>query len=335
MGKLIVVGDIHLQNSLPKKYQAIDFLEWLSCQEFNNENNDLLLLGDLCEVNSTFELFGVYVDYFENKFNFNRIVILQGNHDCVNQSTILSIFKPLNNVEIITDFEIYNFGKDLKCAMLPHYNHEGTDRISMIERYGNLYKDLNDVEFDYGFGHIEDDTEHFSKKFCDTSKLKVKTWMNGHIHTSNIQNGGHYLGSPILNSSTESGKIPYIASIDLDTKEYELIEVPKFMEYYEVTYPNKIPKIDTKYGLFLVKDSIDKNTTTEEYSKQAKEMGFDFYARRILSKKAIENIDDSSYNEERDSLESMFNAFSKRNELSNEISDICLNVIRLKEGKNA
>ena len=64
-------------------------------------------------------------------------------------------------------------------------------------------------------------------------------------------------------------------------------------------------------------------------------MGFDFYARRILSKKAIENIDDSSYNEERDSLESMFNAFSKRNELSNEISDICLNVIRLKEGKNA
>lgn len=324
MSKLIVVGDIHLQDHEPKKSQCLDFLDWLFNQDFNNENNSILFLGDLCEINSSYETYEVFVDYFVNKSKFENILILQGNHDCVNQSTILSLFRPLPKVTILTDWDVINY-HNVKILALPYYNHEGSEKVSMVECYSNLYKEL-DTEFDYGFGHIEDDTEHFSKKFCDTSKLKVKIWLNGHIHTENVTKGGHYLGSPILNSSTESGKTPYIASIDSEKKTYELIEVPKFMEYYEVEYPNKLPKINTKYGLFLVKNSIDKNTTIEEYSKQAESMGFKFYARRILSKKSTVDIEECTDN----SNSLTFDDFAKASKLEDDIADICKEVIRLK-----
>ena len=99
--KLVVCGDIHLQCREPKKSQCLDFLSWLFNQDFNNENNSLLFLGDLCEINSPFELFGVFVDYFTNKSKFEKIYLLQGNHDLANQSTILSLFRPLPNIEVI------------------------------------------------------------------------------------------------------------------------------------------------------------------------------------------------------------------------------------------
>ena len=335
--KLVVCGDIHLQSKSPKYDNAIDTLSWIFNSDFNNPKNSLLLLGDLVEINSPYELYEVYIDYFENKSKFEQIFILEGNHECANQSTVLSLFRPLKNVEVITEWKAWKY-YNCNLLFLPFYNHEGTDKKPMVETYSNLYsieyddifsgehRIMSDTEFDYGFGHIEDDTEHFSKKFCDTSKLKVKTWMNGHIHTANIQNGGHYLGACTLNSSTESGRTPYIAKINGETKEYELVEVPKFLEYYEVEYPNKLPKIDTKYGLFLVRNSLDKKVTEEEYSKQAEELGFKFYARKILSKKSkvlevgeVEKIENLTFDDFADSVE-----------LDDSIRDICKEVIKLK-----
>ena len=329
---LIVVGDIHLQESQPKKNQCLDILNWIFDSDFNNENNSLLFLGDLCEINSPYELYEVYVDLFVNRSKFETIFIVEGNHECANQSTVLSLFRPLKNVEVITEWKAWKY-YNCNLLFLPFYNHEGTDKKSMIEEYSNLggkIATFNGEEFsdkfDYGFGHIEDDTEHFSKKFCDTSKLKVKTWMNGHIHTANIQNGGHYLGACTLNSSTESGRTPYIAKINGETKEYELIKVPKFLEYYEVEYPNKLPKITTKYGLFLVKNSLDKNTTLEEYTKQAKELGFEFYARKIMNKKSkVLEVDEIGNTEKL-----TFDDFAKTVGLEDSISDICKEVIKLK-----
>lgn len=326
MHKLIVAGDIHLQNKNPKKSQCLDFLDWLFKQDFNNEDNSLLILGDLCEVNSPPELYEVYVDYFVNKSRFEQIFILQGNHDCVSQSTILSIFRPLPKVKVITEWCVWNY-YNCNLLFLPFYNHEGTDKRPMIEVYSELYKShLSEKKFDFGFGHIEDHTEHFSKKFCDVSKLDVNTWLNGHIHTPTIQNGGHYLGSPILNSVTESGKTPYIAVIDGEDKSYELVEVPKFMEYYEVEYPNKLEKINTRYGLFLVRNALDKNVALEEYTKQAKELGFDFYARRVLRKVSKEiEVGDAEKTEKL-----TFEDFVKSVNLDNDVADACREVIRLK-----
>lgn len=321
---LIVVGDMHLQDKEPKKSQCLNVLDWIFNSDFNNPSNTLLMLGDLCEINSPYELYEIFIDCFENRNRFAKILIIEGNHECANQSTVLSLFRPLKNVEVITEWKAWKY-YNCNLLFLPFYNHEGTDKKPMVEEYSNLYKTVTE-EFDYGFGHIEDDTEHFSKKFCDTSKLKVKTWMNGHIHTANIQNGGHYLGACTLNSSTESGRTPYIAKINGETKEYELIEVPKFLEYYEVEYPNKLPKIDTKYGLFLVRNSLDKKVTEEEYSKQAEELGFKFYARKILSKKS--KVLEVGEVEKTENL--TFDDFADSVELDDSIRDICKEVIKLK-----
>ena len=323
--KLVVCGDIHLQCREPKKSQCLDFLSWLFSQDFNNENNSLLFLGDLCEINSPYELYEVYVDYFVNRSKFEQIFILQGNHDCANISTVLSLFRPLPRVKVITNWEIIKF-YNCNLIMLPHFNHEGTDKISMVELYSNLYKTVTD-EFDYGFGHIEDDTQNFSRHYPSTKDLKVKQWMNGHVHTPTIQNGGNYLGSATLNSSSESTNIKYLAIIDGETKEFELKDIPKFMEYYTVEYPNKLEKPKTKYAIFTVKNVLDKNTAIEEYSKQAKEMGFEFYTNKVLKQRVTEvEIDDDLEKSEKPT----FQKFAKTVGLSNEVFDICNEVIRLK-----
>lgn len=329
---LIVVGDMHLQDKEPKKSQCLDVLDWIFNSDFNNPSNTLLLLGDLCEINSPYELYEIFIDCFENRSRFAKILIIEGNHECANQSTVLSLFRPLKNVEVITEWKAWKY-YNCNLLFLPFYNHEGTDKKPMVEEYSNLGGKIATFngegfsdEFDYGFGHIEDDTEHFSKKFCDTSKLKVKTWMNGHIHTANIQNGGHYLGACTLNSSTESGRTPYIAKINGETKEYELIEVPKFLEYYTVEYPNKLEKSKTKYAIFTVKNVLDKNVAIEEYSKQAKELGFEFYTNKVLKQRVTEvEIDDIEKSEK-----PTFEKFAKSVGLSNEVFDICNEVIRLK-----
>lgn len=324
--KLVVVGDIHLQCREPKKSQCLDFLSWLFNQDFNNENNSLLFLGDLCEINSPYELYEVYVDYFVNRSKFEQIFILQGNHDCANISTVLSLFRPLPRVKVITEWCGWNW-YNTELLFLPHFNHESTNKKSMVETYSNLHNEI-DYEFDYGFGHIEDQTQHFSKKYPDTSKLKVKQWMNGHVHTPTIQNGGNYLGSATLNSSTESGNTKYLAIIDGISKKYTLQKIPKFLEYYEVSFPNPLPKIETKYALFLIKDAFDKKTAIEQYEKEAKNLGFDFYCRKVLIKRT-KSIDIDS--DDLKSEKPTFERFAKSVGLSNEIFDICTEIIRLKE----
>lgn len=327
--KLIVVGDIHLQSKHPKYDNAIDTLNWIfNNEELNRETNDLLMLGDIAEINSPFKIYSVYVDLFTNKSKFNKIRIIQGNHDVVSIDSILDLFAPLKNVEVITDWRVIDF-YNTKILTLPFYNHEGSTKKPMKEVYSHLYEneEIKDVEFDYCMGHIEDETNHFSSKnFCDLSQLKVKHFLHGHIHTCNLHKGGRYLGSACANSSTESGDTKYLAIIDGETKEYELKKIPKFMEYYTVEYPNKLEKPKTKYAIFMVKNVLDKNVALEEYSKQAKEMGFEFYTNKVLKQRVTEvEIDDVEKSEK-----PTFQKFAKSVGLSDEVFDICNEVIRLK-----
>lgn len=327
--KLVVCGDIHLQSHEPKRSNAIDTLNWIFEQDFNNENNSILFLGDLCEVNANFECFEVFVDFFVNKSKFEQIYLLTGNHDLGNLDNVLSLFRPLNNVKVITDWEIVDF-YNTKILALPYYNHESTERKSMVEVYSHLYEneEIKDTEFDYCCGHLEDETNHFSKKYCDLSQLKVKHFLHGHIHNGNAWDGGHYLGSACVNSSSEKDNTKYLAIIDGTSKKYTLQEIPKFLEYYEVSFPNPLPKIETKFGLFLIKDAFDKKTAIEQYEKEAKNLGFDFYCRKVLIKRTKSiDIDSDDLKSEKPTFES----FAKSVGLSNEIFDICTETIKLKE----
>lgn len=327
----VVVGDLHLTYKKPKYNQVIDFLDWLFSSEYNSKENELILLGDLVEeINSPNELLEVYIDYFLNRSKFERIKILQGNHDCNIESTYLSAFRPIRNIQIVTQAETQEYEQGTKILFLPFYQHENINKPPMLEYYSSILKDnIKEINFDFCLHHVEDETNHFSNNFCDLSWInKNCTFLCGHIHTENINKGGRYLGSPILNSKTESQKTPYIAVINHNTKKHTLIEVPKWLEYYEVTYPNDLTIPTTKYAIFTVYESLNKEEIIQYYTKQAQEKGFVFYHRRVFSKRIKkEDFQISESNIQDKSTLQYFEEYCKTNNVENTVQDLCKEVL--------
>lgn len=339
MENLIVIGDLHLKPKEPYYSQFKDFVDWYINSKYNKECNDLLLLGDLTEsVDSSTELLSMFVDLFLNKIKNRTIKILQGNHDASIMTSILSLFKPIKNIHIIEEIADLNM-EGLSCLLLPfYYVSKNEDKLSKEEFYSNLPQSYYEKDYDYILHHVEDQSEHFSDKFCDLSKLKTKHYLCGHIHTCNIQSGGHYLGAPILNSKNEAGKTPYIAEISYETKQYNLIEVPKFVEYYDVTYPNDLPKkLDTKYGIFTVKESIEKAETINYYSKQASKLGYTFYHNKVISKKIKEqeifNSEEDSDSSEERSHKEWFKLYCEQSKIKEEPAKICEEIITVNKAQ--
>lgn len=328
---IVVVGDIHYQEKMPKKAQAEQVIDFIfNNKEYNNSNNVLFLLGDLVEnVESPHEVLGYFVNLFLNRAEFEWVYILQGNHDACITSSLLSVFKPIQNITIIQEPTIVNI-HNKKILALPYYYHEGTSLPPMIENYSSILKDLySNQSFDLVFHHVEDETEHYGKKFCDLSWVNTKDWLCGHIHTCSLQKGGRYLGACTLNSSTEKGRQPYIAYVT-DAPGYKLIPVPKILDYYTVDYPNELPDITTPYALWMVTNSIDKEETIAYYTKKAKEKGQDFFYRKIMQK-AFEKFERSSIiKHEKTSLIDEFEIYSNKLNLSDEVSTICKSLIAKK-----
>lgn len=280
---ILTIGDLHLQEKDPKKGQTVSVLEWIKDSQYNISENTLLLLGDLLEtINSVPELLEIYIDYFLNKYLFKEIWIIQGNHDCAIYSSILSAFRPIKKVKIITSVEKIKVD-NTNMLFLPHYKHEGTT----LPKLRDYYSSLNFEEtFDFCFTHVIDETLRGAE--CNLSQLKVKQYLSGHSHFFNIDDGGHYLGAAILNSKAETGRKVYGALIDTVTATFSLVEIPKFLEYYEIHYPEPLYPIETKYGLFTIFDSIIKEETLDFYKKDAEKKGIDFYSLKTIHKKTKE-----------------------------------------------
>ena len=98
--------------------------------------------------------------------------------------------------------------------------------------------------------------------------------------------------------------------------------------YRPASFSNDIPTpgLFAWYAIFTVKGVLDKNTTLEEYSKQAKEMGFEFYTNKVLKQRVTE----VEINDVEKSEKPTFEKFAKSVGLSDEVFDICNEVIRLK-----
>lgn len=325
---LLVVGDVHNQEKEPKKSQATKTLNYIFESKYNNPNNSILFLGDLVEsIDTPHEVTKFYVNLFLNISKFKQIYILQGNHDASIISSLLQVFDPFQNVHIITKPEILDIENNRVLA-LPYY-YEDEHNPSMQEKYGRILPLLEEYQqkFDFVFHHVEDETEHYTKKFCDLSWVKTNYWLCGHIHTCSLQKGGRYLGACILNSSSEKGRQPYIAFVQ--DREYELIEIPKFLDYYSVEYPNNLPSMNTELGLWTVTNSLDRNETITFYEKQALEKGFKFYPRRIFTanfeKFSSEDKQNVSYEEE--PLTSQFEKYALKQKLNNNVQAICLSIL--------
>lgn len=305
---MLVLGDLHLQENWIKKKQVELFFEWLNSQDFTKKEKYIILLGDLFETpipNSQLVLF--YLEIFANKWKDKIIYILQGNHDYNLETNSLDFFKFLNNVEVIKDktekqIEMKNI------LFLPYYSHENTNKKAMIDYYSSL-----EGSYDYIFGHIEDETQHFGDKYCDLTKLKGKR-VFGHIHTSDIQKDGHYLGSCIKNSSTEKDDQKYLTIIQ---ENLELKLIPSFLSYKTVKYGEKLEDIKDLILLNVTEAPTKQDAITLYESSNIKCNKITTTRQQFLeTSKTIKNKDKDIWKE-----------FCKEKNLKDSVQKICETVL--------
>ena len=291
--KMIVLGDIHhtsKEDSSAKYNQVKDFMDWFEKSEYNIKDSVLLFEGDLSDKSIPHSSVNDDIhDFTESRCIANKKVILTGNHEMsLSKGYFFNYLNGHKGITIVDKPTSMKFD-NINCLLLPHYDYLQSDiKVPMYEYYNNLPEELSKQEYDFTFGHIMDETKSFGKVklYTDLSYIKTGVRLFGHDHTCDAINGGNYLGAVTLNSSNEKGRTPYIAVIDTITKEYKLVEIPKWLDYDEVDYPSDLPKPIAKYTVYTVKSSINKKETIEYYSKQAKERyNTEFYYNDIEKRK--------------------------------------------------
>lgn len=343
--ELLVLGDNHNRDLFsvgrkqPFQLAIKEFYNWFCASEYNDPKYDLLFLGDLTEksVNQG-ELNDFFVDLFVNRLKSNRIMILQGNHDCSREGSNLSTFRSIPKVSIIDEPTVMEYGK-LTFAFLPHLPKNYKDK-SMKAFYENPTEEFLTTEFDYAFGHLMDETRSFGKnKGIDLSKYKIKQRVFGHDHNFNLDSGGSYLGSISPNSLAENGQKKYIYRIDCTTGDGVAIEVPVFLGYQEVEYPNPLPEETNKYTIWTVKNALDKGQAIEFYRKECVDKGQDFFYRRIEKKKtkSEEEIEARKSNKGQSTIPEYLSNYKEKVELEDTVytiveSIVCQNDTVFEEG---
>lgn len=326
MSKLVIIPDMHNRIDEPKHSACNDFMDWFASSEYNIESSTLLFQGDLSEKASPeSDVNDELHDFIERRCKANKKIILVGNHD-------LSLskgyqYKYLRSKFItIVDTPCSMKIDNLNCLMLPHYDYIQSEiKVPMYEYYNNLPEELANQKYDFAFGHVmtENKLAIDNKYFCDLSYLDISCRVFGHYHLFNKNIGGDYLGSVTLNSISERGKTPYIAVIDTNTKEIEYIQVPKFMDYYDVTYPESLPELKFKYNLITINEAIHKEEAIKFYTEQADIQNKTFYLQDCNLKKLKEEIDFRSEEEGRSNIE-YFLEMAQDKKIDKKVCDIVI-----------
>lgn len=224
--KLIVVGDLHIQEDEPLFSAQKNFFKYIEDAEFNNESNNLFLLGDIFHKSKPSAKEYALVHQWFEELKFETIYILHGNHTYSRKyGSALEPFKHLKNIQIIQEEAINITLDNLKIIALPFYP-DHLKSVTMKEDYESL--DLK-TDYDFIFGHFSH-KDMFGEK-VDIGHLKG-TRIMGHVHIRDDE----YLGTPYPTRYDERGQIGMIKSIDMETKDVENIMLPVFIDYKTLDY---------------------------------------------------------------------------------------------------
>ena len=106
---LIVVGDIHLQESQPKKNQCLDILNWIFDSDFNNEIvvnfNPLLMVKDFNQ-NSDLKIDNTFMTNADVPYIATRNIIDNAKNPFTGK--ILSTVDKLDGVEVYMTYNYWN-----------------------------------------------------------------------------------------------------------------------------------------------------------------------------------------------------------------------------------
>jgi len=258
---IIIEKDKHIKETEPffSAIQAYD--SWVLEQEFNNDQTTFISLGDLFHNALPTPKEYDEAEKFFAKSKFKKIILLAGNHDFSGTRNSHSILPLQNNPRIELILEPCQKVIEGKTFLFLPYYTQSSVLPPMKEYYSNLpeeYK-IND----YILYHFDDETIQYGKHKTgiDISYLKG-TRVGGHIHKSQKN---YELGMPVQSRFDEKGEKNNLLSI-ADKATY--IEVPKFLDYYEVEYGKDLPKVEALYQIWDIKNAPSNKQARKFYKEK-------------------------------------------------------------------
>jgi len=244
-----VLGDLHFRSDLWWSDVAEKFLSWFEKAPLTGS---LIQLGDITDkdVNpgDTLDLVYRFSEICVGKFD--RTYLLVGNHDRKlykgREQYSFKFLDRMPNVTVIDQPKIYEMD-GCKVGMIPFVRPRG---MTIDEYYEtSLHPSFYSTEFDLLVGHlgIREKGAHYGG--IDVSKFKFHHMALGHIHSRSqySAHGDKYVGSvaPFKVNEEVPGDLPRIVRVySLDSGsvvEEGPIEIPRFMTYDYVRFPDEIP----------------------------------------------------------------------------------------------
>lgn len=278
---VVTLGDIHFRDD--KKYWiniCENFLEWFKNWDKNNEDNILLLAGDLVEEKLLSGRVVDFLDRFLKYSKFKEIHICVGNHDKKeyhgNYQLAYEFYKNKKNVfiyEEATEVTIDN----LKVLMLPYYL--GTNKFGkpMNEYYSEIYKNKNfSNDYDLVLGHFtSEDKSYFGGVDCisNLDKINTKKLILGHIHTRGVEENTPYIGSVFAGKKNENDYRR--SAIIYDGKKWSEERLPLFNEFLTVSYPEELPKSKSITPIYTILNCTSESVARAKYKN--------IFIRRVTS----------------------------------------------------
>ena len=247
MGKLIVEKDRHLKNDSPFLDAHKAYTDWFHAQAWNSQENIYFSLGDF--FHKPYPEPAVYDEAMRwlAGCKFHKMYFLVGNHDFKRSLNAYSV-DPFQNdprVEIIYEPKLLTFG-NVSALCMPHIFRTKENQITMDAYYKDFIESYTGTQ-DYLFYHFEDETASFSGKGIDLTSLSGKR-CGGHIHTVNNKN--YFLGMPVNSRFDERGQENQLLMVDTESKQEQIVSVPKMLDYYVVQYPDSLPEVDAQFPIW-------------------------------------------------------------------------------------
>lgn len=286
--KRVLIGDIHAMRNAPHFKATTSFFKFLLKSDLNNSETTLVFLGDVVHSALVEPSVVALWLWFASKYK-GKIEIMSGNHDdsAIKKENFLDIFDDCKNVTTFKEKTEIEHG-NLKVLYLPFYRVDvDSNNISMEESYLC-------VEGEYDYIHLHAEIyPHFPRGIKLSKDLKGKLRC-GHIHTGSED--GIYLPSVNPTSTTEKDVVSYLEIVDCETKEVEIREIPRFLNYARVNYPEALPEMDESHGkiwLLDVYEGLNRTDVHEFYAEAlAKENTF---LHKVYKKTYIQDKDSEIY----------------------------------------
>ncbi len=268
---IVCLGDLHIDDSRPWGMKVSeDVVDFIIKHPYNNPENDFILLGDITDKPFVHGSITKLLHTLFQGLKYKNTYICMGNHEGKVRNGIVAttydfIEEPdfnktlTSKVRIVKKLEAISI-EGLNTLFLPHiYATESTS----LKDYENLPESVTNIEYDLIVGHITDSRLGFpSTDKVDISKLKSKNVIMGHIHSGEYLDRG-YIGSVVPNNTAETSFPRYIVTIDKGIISKE--ELPKLLEYKEVTYPEYLTRTKAKTVVWTVNNCTDEEMARSHY----------------------------------------------------------------------